>query len=116
MRGMLSGHAFIFYCAMIREVFMKLKEGLLKREVMGKTVVVPTGDAGEKIHGVIKLNSTAAFIWELAAAGMEEADIVVEFAKEYELPKEKAETDVRMIIEKMNETGVIETPEVGEGK
>ena len=48
---------------------MKLNENFVLKTVAGSTVVMPVGEAVSKINGMIKLNDSAKFIWELLEAG-----------------------------------------------
>ncbi len=44
---------------------MRIKDGFVKTEICDGFVVVPTGEESERMSGVIKLNSTAAEVWDL---------------------------------------------------
>ena len=43
---------------------MKLKSGLVLREVAGQFVIVPTGERVREITSVVYISSSAAFLWE----------------------------------------------------
>lgn len=85
---------------------MQLKEGFIKREVAGKTVIVPTGEASKDFKGVIKLNAQATEIWDAVSEGKTEEQIVEEFVSKYEVSKEQAAEDVHMVFEQMKAAGV----------
>lgn len=85
---------------------MKICEGFVKRELMGETVLVPTGKAGEKVKGMIRLNSTGAYIWDKVEAGMEIPEIADKLCDDYEVEREKALKDVQKIVDEMKKAGV----------
>ena len=87
---------------------MKIKNGFVMRDVLGKTLVVPTEEAGESMRGMIKLNETGKFIWTKVDEGKTEEEIAAALAETYEVTKETAATDVHAFIEKMKEAGVFE--------
>lgn len=43
---------------------MKINENFVLKKIAGSTVVMPVGDAVNKVRGMIKLNSTAEIIWK----------------------------------------------------
>ena len=64
---------------------MKIKEGFVLREVMGNYVVVAIGEASRNFRGMIKLNATAADIWNCISRGMDEAGIYDALFDKYEV-------------------------------
>ena len=87
---------------------MKIKAGFVKREVMDKTVIVPTGEAGKTIKGMIKLNATASFIWDCVAEGMDLPAIADKMVATYGIDKETALKDAETIVSQMKQAGVFE--------
>lgn len=86
---------------------MKIKEGFVLREVMGNYVAVAVGEASKSFRGMIKLNATAADIWNCVSQGMDEDGIYdVLFAK-YEVDEEKLRADIKTTLEtlEVNEIG-----------
>lgn len=77
-------------------------------EVGGEYIVVAVGRAGAEFNGVIKLNSTCAEIWKLMEQGLDEADIAKALSERYDVDTEKALSDVRKIVSKLAESGVLE--------
>ena len=88
---------------------MKIKAGFVKKTLAGQTVVVAFGEAGRTFHGMIKLNDTGAFIWDLLASGMgDEESIVARMAEEYEVELDVLRRDVSAVLSKLLEAGVLE--------
>lgn len=55
---------------------MKIKPGFILRQLAGENVVVPVGAAGASFNGMIRLNDTAALLWQELSAGTDEEQLV----------------------------------------
>lgn len=86
---------------------MKIKDGFLLREVAGNTIVVPVGDDAVAFNGVITINETGKFIWELLDKGIEKEELLEKFMKEYSIPEEEAKEDIRVFIQKLLDNGIM---------
>lgn len=87
---------------------MKIKEGFVLRRVLDEAIVIASGKASRDFHGMVKLNDSAADIWEWIAEGLEEDAIASRLAEKYELPAEKAKADTAAMIAQMTEAGLLE--------
>lgn len=85
---------------------MKLKNTYVLRTVADKTVAIATDNGTEKADGVITLNSTGAFIFDLVNKGVERDEICESFFKEYEVSKEEAEKAVDAFLENLVKSGL----------
>ena len=66
-----------------KDTKMKIKKGYVIRKVMGNNVVIATGEASRNFHGMIKLNDSAKFIWELLEAGKSTEEILTEMKNNF---------------------------------
>lgn len=87
---------------------MKIKEGFILSEVGGEYIVVAVGRASAGFNGVIKLNETCAEIWKMIERGLDENGIAQALCERYDVNGEKALSDVRSIVAKLTESGIIE--------
>ena len=87
---------------------MKIKEGFVLREVAGTIVVVPTGNLVNEFQGMINLNETGKFIWELLASNVEVSEISAKLVEKYKIDENKAKEDVEKFIQKMKDAKIIE--------
>lgn len=78
---------------------MKLKYNFLINEIAGNFVAVPVGDAMTEFNGMIKLNDTAAFIFEKLQNDISLDELVEVTATKYGCPSEEARENVVAIIE-----------------
>ena len=63
-------------------------------------LAVPVGETSKHFHGMIRLNETGAFLWNLMAEkDCTEADLVEALLAEYEVEREIAERDVHAVVE-----------------
>ena len=86
---------------------MKIKEGYVIRKVMGNHVVIATGEASKKFHGMVKLNDTAAEIWGYVSENKSLDEIVSCMLEKYEVDEETAKKDVKAFIEKLSVANLI---------
>lgn len=86
---------------------MKIKEGFVLRDIGNQTVVVATGEASQDFYGMIKLNQTGKLIWEGISDGLSEELIISKLLDKYDVDKNKAEFDVRQMIDKMDKAGFL---------
>ncbi|MBQ9513824.1 MAG: PqqD family protein [Clostridia bacterium] len=87
---------------------MKIKEGFIKRKVVGKWVVVPTEKLSKQYNGIIELNDTANEIWEGIEKGLSAEEIATAIVEDFEVSYENALQDIHQMIEKMVKEGIIE--------
>ena len=86
---------------------MKIKEGFVLRDIGNQTVVVATGEASQDFYGMIKLNQSGKIIWEGISDGLSEELIISKLLDKYDVDKNKAEFDVRQMIDKMDKAGFL---------
>lgn len=88
---------------------MKIKNGFVAREIAGQYVVVALGQASKVFNGIIKLNESAKFIWDMLVRGAEKEDIVKALLNEYEgVEAAVVEADVDNFINKLEGANILE--------
>lgn len=87
---------------------MKIKNEFVLREVAGSAVVIAVGEASRTFHGMINLNNTGKDIWRGIQNGKSVEEIARQLTEDYEVGYEKAEKDVKELIGKMREAGIVE--------
>ena len=87
---------------------MKIKEGFVIRQVMGNHVVIATGAQSKNFHGMVKLNNTAAEIWEHIANGLSEEEICKVMLESYEVEESVLRADVQKTIKSLVAQGFVE--------
>ncbi len=87
---------------------MRLKKDIVLGHIDGNDFAIATGKLSKKINGIINNNNTANFIFELLQQEQTEDSIVEAMFNKYEAPKEVIRADVKEILEKMKELGILE--------
>lgn len=87
---------------------MKIKDGYMLRDVAGNHVVVPMGREAVDFNGMISLNDTGAFLWNLMEEECTRDQLVTAILEEYDATKEQAEQGVDRFIQKVMENGFAE--------
>lgn len=85
---------------------MKLREGLLLREVGGQQVVIPTGDSLD-MNMMITLNETGAFLWKLLENEVNDAVLTAALLTEYDVDEATAQKAVTAFVAKLKEHGLL---------
>ena len=89
---------------------MKLKDGLLLRQVAGQYVIVPTGERVREVTGVHYLTPGAAWLWDqMEGKEFEEKDLV-DLAEEHftEVARQKLEEDIHTLLKNMGDNNLLD--------
>lgn len=86
---------------------MKLKSGFVLSEVVGETVVLPSGDS-LNLNMMITLNETGKFLWERLDKGADENELVQALLSEYEVDEKTARASVEAFVQKLRDNDFLE--------
>ena len=87
---------------------MKFKNDFIVKEISGSTVVIPVGNRVADFNGMLKLNETGVFLFNLLKNDTTIEALVQSLVDEYEVTKEKANEDVITFVNKLKEADIIE--------
>ena len=88
---------------------MIIKKGFVAKEIAGQYVVVALGEASKIFNGIIKLNESGKFIWDLLADGKDKDDIIAALLEEYEgVDRETAEKDLDNFVSILKGANILE--------
>ena len=88
---------------------MKLKYKFVVREIDGTYVAVAVGKDNAKFNGMIKLNTSGVFIFNLLKnREISFEEIVNELVKKYDVSEEIAQSTVKVFIEAFRKNDLIE--------
>ena len=87
---------------------MKIKDNFILRKVADSYVVVPVGKLTLDFNGIITLNETGAFLFELLQKGADREELIDRLLAEYDVAPERAAADVDVFIEKVKASDVLE--------
>lgn len=86
---------------------MRRNPDFLLREVAGTQVVVPVGAATATFPGMITLNDTGAYIWELLEKEHTVDSLTAALLDHYEVDVQTARGDVEAFVARLIPTGAI---------
>lgn len=86
---------------------MKLKYKFEMMSLEDQMVAIPVGEEAGEFVGVVKLNETAAFIFNLLKDEITEETIIDALDKVYNVPRERLTNDVRRAINEFQEKGLL---------
>lgn len=87
---------------------MKIKEDFILRKVADTYVVVPVNSMTLDFNGIINLNETGAFLFELLQNGATKDELLAKMLGEYDVSQQKASDDIDIFIEKVKEADILE--------
>ncbi len=87
---------------------MKIRNGFMLRKVGGQNVVVAVGAASRDFNGIIKLNETGAFLWELLKSERTPEELTEALLAEYDIDRETASADVEAFAERLSRAELLD--------
>lgn len=79
------------------------------KNVAGRNIVVPVGNATLDFNAMLTLNETGAFLFSLLQkTDMTKDELVLAITENYEVSKEIASADIDAFIEKITAAGIVE--------
>ena len=87
---------------------MRINENYVLQEVADECIVVPVGEASERLHGVIKLNKTGAFLWKkMEEKNLSQEDLIQALLAEFPADISVIRNDVSIFINQLSEMGCL---------
>lgn len=89
---------------------MKLKDGLILREVAGQYVIVPTGKRVREVTDIVYISSSAAYLWEyMKDHEFEKEDLVQRILEHYTgVTEEKAAADIDAFLKRLSDSNILD--------
>ena len=86
---------------------LKRNEDFLLQDVAGSVVLVPVGKVTVDFPGMITLNATGAWLWQLLEQPQSEASLCQAICERYDVTEAVAQKDVQAFIHKLLPTKAI---------
>ena len=87
---------------------MKIKKGFVVRSIAGESVVVALGAASKNFNGIVKLNDTGRFLWDMLEKGCEKNELVDALLAEYDVDPDTAKRDVDNFVGALEGANILE--------
>ena len=86
---------------------MRFKKEFIEREIVGETVLIPTGETAAHFNGLISVNELGRFIWDNYENANDEDDLLQKILDEYEVEKEVAKADLDEFLQTLKDAEII---------
>lgn len=86
---------------------MKFKKEFIEREIVGETVLIPTGETAAHFNGLISVNELGRFIWDNYENAKDEDDLLQKILDKYEVEKEVAKADLDEFLQTLKNAEII---------
>ena len=73
---------------------MRIVPGFLVREIAGETIAIPSGQAAHRISGLVALNGSGKYLFELLQADLTQESLVSALMDTYDVDFATAQADV----------------------
>ena len=89
---------------------MRLKDGLILREVAGQYVIVPTGKRVREVTNIVYISASAAYLWDyMKDHEFEKDDLVKRVMEHYTgVTKEKAAEDIDKFLNTLSNNSILD--------
>ena len=87
---------------------MKLVEGFCTRKILEDTVIIPTGKAAHCLSGLISVNETGEFLFELLQTEQTMDSLLAAMLEEFEVEEEIAKADIEAFVKVLIENEMLE--------
>ncbi|MDD6735339.1 MAG: PqqD family protein [Clostridiales bacterium] len=82
---------------------MKVKDGFVLRKVAGNYIIIGVGEEAVDFNGMITVNETGAFLWNLLSKDITVDELLSALLKEYDIDENTAKADIDEFITKLKE-------------
>lgn len=87
---------------------IKRSGNFVMQNIGGAPVLVPLGAQISKTNGLVTLNETARYIWELLATERSVNYLTAAVAEQFEVDIERAHIDVQVFLDEIKAAGLVE--------
>lgn len=86
---------------------MRLVPGFCVRKILDETIAIPTQEAAHSLSGLVAMNETGEFLFELLQTEQTRESLVKALLESYETDQKTAETDVDNILNLLKENQLL---------
>lgn len=87
---------------------MRINKDFTIQKVGTSYVAVPVGETSKDFHGMVRLNESAALLWnKMAECDCDEDALVAALLSEYDVTEDVARSDVRRVLALLNENHIL---------
>ena len=87
---------------------MQIVNGFCIRKILDETVAVPTQEAAHRLSGLVSMNETGEFLFQLLQTEQTKESLVEAMLANYEIDEETATADVEDFVKILQENDLLE--------
>jgi hypothetical protein len=87
---------------------MKRKNEFVLQDVGGESLLIPVGSQVMEINGIITLNETGCYLWELLAEDCSLDELAEAVAERFDVTRAVAKVDVHHFTDEIADMGLLE--------
>lgn len=87
---------------------MKIKKGFILRNVASTHIVVPVAQNTLNYKGMLSLNESGAFLWDVLVKGADKAGLMAALLNEYDVSENVASADIDEFLAHVRQIGALE--------
>ena len=87
---------------------MTINKNFEIKEIAGSFVVFSVGEAAIDFNGMITLNETGAFLWNILKESTDRQKLIEAVCTEYEIDEQTAASDIDAFLQKLDSIGCLE--------
>lgn len=86
---------------------MRVNGQMALRKIAGENVLIPIGEMMNTFQGIMSLNGSGLFLWDLLQQERSEAELITAMLETYEVDAETAAKDVREFLAQLEQANVL---------
>ena len=86
---------------------MQIKSGFILRKIGAQYVVAATGEASKNFNGMIRMDESGAFAFELLRNEITEEALLSALAEKYAVTESELQADLKSFLEKLKEADAL---------
>ena len=86
---------------------MRVTPGFVVRQIAGETIAVPSGPSAQRLSGLLALNGSGEFLFNLLQSEQTQESLVQSLLDTYEVDSDTANADVAEFIGLLREHGIL---------
>lgn len=87
---------------------MRIVPGFVVRQIAGETIAIPAGPAARELSGLLALNGSGKFLFDLLQTEQTQQSLVQALLDNYEIDSATAEADVTEFLQTLRSNGVLQ--------
>ncbi len=87
---------------------MKRKDNFSLRNVGGEEILVPLGSQVTDMNGIVILNATGSYVWELLAGDCSLHGLATAVAERFDVDGESVRADIQDFVNELDRLGLLE--------